>query len=291
MFLPRPAARCEPLPADLNEIVIVNPDAMQFYRLCRNATVGALLVVRAVSRAESVVSNKEEPGEMKLQNIYINRAPVGFAKAVLGGGLLIASQITSASGSGWSIVPYLGFSQLGDQAPSFAADGIAGGEADISIDSGFTGGVSIRYDYADSRWTSELGWEYRSNDATITSSDGSQLPGGNYASNTFLLTGRYALSEGSRFTPWIGGGLSVVQEIDLDSEGADSERSFSASGSIGFQVMAGVDYDITDRVYLSGELRYTSFTDLDLNEEGGDGQVSGLDYQPVTIGLGLGIRF
>lgn len=209
---------------------------------------------------------------------------------ILGSSLLLTGKTTHAN-DGWSIVPYIGFSQLGDQSPDIVADGIAEGGADVSVESGFTGGLSFRYDYTDSRWTSEIGWEYRSNDSTITSADGTELADGNYASNTFYLNGRYALTEGGRYTPWIGGGLSLIQEVDIDSEGSDGERSFEDSGAVGFQLMAGVNYDLSERFYLTSELRYTSFTDLDLGEEGGDGRVTGLDYQPVTAAVGIGIRF
>lgn len=212
-----------------------------------------------------------------------------IAAIVVGGSLATP---VHAAGDGWSAVPYIGLSQLGNQSPTLtnAAD-IADGSLDITVDSGFTAGLGIRYDYEDSRWTSEFGWEYRSNDSEIITADGSALPAGNYASNTFYLNGRYALAEGNRWTPWIGGGLSWVQEIDLDSEDTNGERSFSDSGSIGFQLMAGMDYDLSERLYLTSEIRYSSQTGLDLSEENGSGTVTGIDYQPVTLGLGVGSRF
>lgn len=214
-----------------------------------------------------------------------------LSKIALASSLIMTTSASHAAGEGWSVVPYFGFSQLGDQSPAISANDLAPGDADVAVDSGFVGGLSVRYDYADSRWNSEFGWEYRSNDSVITTNDGTELDDGNYASNTFYLNGRYSLTEGSKFTPWIGGGLSVVQEVDIDSEGASGERSFEDSGAIGFQLMAGVDFNITDRLYLTSELRYTSFTDLDLAEEDGNGLVTGLDYQPVTAGVGIGFRF
>lgn len=194
-----------------------------------------------------------------------------------------------AANNAWSVVPYLGLSQLGDQSPSLVDT--ESSELNVAVDSGFTAGLGLRYDYMNSRWSSEFAWEYRSNDISSTTADGSTLPEGNYASNIFYLNGRYALTEAKRWTPWVGGGLSWIQEIDLDSEGADSERSFSDSGSVGFQIMAGVDYDISERIYLSSELRYSSQSDLELKEEGGTGRISDIDYEPITLGLGIGFRF
>lgn len=204
---------------------------------------------------------------------------------------LLSPSLAQATGEGWSIVPQFGLSQLADQSPTINADSIAQGNSDIAVDQGFSAGLSLRYDYAGTPWTSEFGWEYRSNDAEITATDGTTLPDGNYASNTFYINGRYAILERGRLTPWVGGGISWIQEIDLDSENADGERSFSDSGGIGVQVMVGADYNLSDRFYLSGEIRYSSQTGLDLDEENGTGQVIGIDYQPLTLGLGLGYRF
>jgi len=197
------------------------------------------------------------------------------------------------------VVAGVGLSQLGDQSPFIAGatndatlPDIPDGAIDVAVDTGFAAGLSFRYDYPDSPWTSEFGWEYRSNDSEITLADGTDLPGGNYASNTFYLNGRYTFKSGRLLTPWVGAGLTWLQEVDLDSESGNAERSFSDGGSVGFQVMAGADYDINDRLYLTSELRYSSQRDLSLSEEGGAaGVVSEIDYQPFTVGIGLGVRF
>ena len=214
------------------------------------------------------------------------------AAAIVVSGSLLTAVTAHAAGEGWSIVPYVGTSQLGNQSPDLiGSDDLVDGGLDITVDTGFTAGVGLRYDYENSRWASEVGWEYRTNDSQTTTADGNVLPDGNYASNIFYLNGRYALTDGNRWTPWIGGGLTWIQEVDLDSEDANGERSFSESGFVGFQVMAGIDYDVSDRFYLTSELRYMSYNSLDLEEEGGNGRITNIDYQPVTLGLGFGIRF
>lgn len=200
---------------------------------------------------------------------------------------------STLAAEGWSVVPHVGLSLMQDQSPAIEGlENAANGGADVSLEDGFTAGLSGRYYYPDSRWVSEFGWEYRSNDSSITTADGNDLPDGNYASNIFYLNGRYRLTEGSKFTPWLGGGVTWTQEVDLDSEDAAGERSFSDSGSVGFQVMAGADYDLTERFYLTGELRYSTQTDIELREEGGGGgSVTEIDYQPLTLSVGVGVRF
>lgn len=215
--------------------------------------------------------------------------PVSLSCCVI---LLSAATSNSAKASGWSVVPHLGLSLMQDQNLNLEGFGAGqDGRAELSLDSGFAAGLSARYHYSDSRWVSEFGWEYRSNDAKITASDGSQLPGGNYASNIFYLNGRYRLVESQPITPWLGLGVLWTQEVDLDSENTAGERSFSDSGSIGYQLMAGVDYDLSERIYLTGEIRYSTQSGIDLNEENGTGAVTGIDYQPLTMSLGFGYRF
>jgi len=206
----------------------------------------------------------------------------------------LLSSIPSAHSAdkAWSLVPYIGASQVSDQQPSILnADAINDGQLDIAVDAGFTAGLGLRYQYKQSAWATEFGWEYRSNDSSITTAGNTELPSGNYASNIFYINGRYALTNKKRLTPWVGGGLTWIQELDLDSEGADGERSFSGSGSVGYQLMAGLDYELSDSLYLTSDLRYTSFSGIDLNEEGGNGRIVNIDYQPITVGLGLGYRF
>ncbi len=215
-----------------------------------------------------------------------------LAALAFSGTVMLLSPLAIAAGDHWSLVPHFGLSVLGDQsADVVGADGIDDGKSSIAVDQGFTAGLSVRYDYADSPWISEFGWEYRSNDSRATTAGGLLLPSGNYASNTFYINGRYVLSSGSRLSTWVGGGVTWLQEVDLDSEDAAGERSFSDSGSVGYQAMVGVDYELSSRFYLTGEFRYSNQTGLDLSEEGGDGSVNGIDYQPVTLGLGVGYRF
>ncbi len=199
---------------------------------------------------------------------------------------------THASDGGWSLVAHVGSSNIEDQSASIInATDITNGPAQVSLDSGFTAGLSVRHDYEGTPWISELGWEYRSNDAQTTTSDNTRLPDGNYASNIFFLNARYQLDSGPSLTPWVGAGITWVQEIDLDSEDPTGERSFSDSGATGYQLMLGADYQLTDNFYITGELRYSGMTGIDLTQEGGSGEVRNLDYQPITLGLGIGYQF
>lgn len=206
--------------------------------------------------------------------------------------LVLASQATAADREGLSVVPYVGASQLSDQSATLSNFDTGNGAADVQLESGFTAGLSLRYHFG-SPFSSEFGWEYRANDSVIVDADGQRLPGGNYASNIFYYNGRYDLPLGTgQLQPWLGGGVSIVQEVDLDSESAAGEVSFSDDGSIGFQLMVGLDLELGGPWYVTSELRYSDQRDLTLEpEEGGSGVVSDIDYQPLTLQLGIGYRF
>ncbi len=193
---------------------------------------------------------------------------------------------------GWSVVATVGSSSMTDQSPTLSGAEAADGRADLALDTGFAAGLAVRYNY-ESPWSSEIGWEYRSNDALITDASGAQLPSGNYASNIFYLNARYDLPVRSgNWQWWVGGGLTVSQEIDLDSESDAGETSFSDGGSIGYQFMAGADRALSDRWYVSTEVRYSAQRDLTLSaEEGASGEVTSLNYAPLTLQLGIGYRF
>ena len=196
-----------------------------------------------------------------------------------------------AADSGWSVVAHAGSSTIDDQSPIIAnSPGLTDGPAQVTLDAGFTAGLGVRYDYENSPWVSELGWEYRSNDAQTSTAD-STLPGGNYASNIFYINARYQIKTGHAISPWLGAGITWEQEIDLDSEGADGELSFSDGGSTGVQFLLGADYDLSDRIYLSGEIRYANTSGISLSQEDGAGEIRNLDYQPLTLAIGLGYRF
>ena len=190
----------------------------------------------------------------------------------------------------WYLKPTLGFSSRSNTS------GIANNSGDtesfsVDTDSGFVSGLTLGHRYGNN-WVSELGWEYRSNDSSTTFSNGRRFGEGDYASNTFFLNGIYELNNEQNWTPYVGGGLVLVQEIDIDLESAGEELSFSDSGNIGYQLFAGVNRKITDQWSVDVEVRYSSVSGIDLEGEAvTQGILSDLDYNSTTVQAGLRYRF
>ena len=192
---------------------------------------------------------------------------------------------------GWFVRPYVGFSQMSDLTGTTTNLGAVDGVSNIDIDSGFNAGIGLGYRY-NRNVAVEVAWEYRSNDSSVTLADGSVFPEGNYASNMFFLNGFYFLdTESAKWSPYIGGGLSWMQEIDIDLEQAATQTSLSGDGDFGYQVFAGIDYSIDDAWSVGGQIRYGSTTGINLEGEGNNGTYSDLDYRPTTLQVGLTYRY
>ena len=207
-------------------------------------------------------------------------------------GLILAMPATTlAEDSNWFVRPYVGLSQMSDLSADFEDIENLSGSADIDLDSGFTGGLGVGYRYTDN-FAVEFGWEYRSNDSSTTLADTAEFEDGNYASNIFYLNGHYAFEAQGKWQPYVGAGLTWIEEIDIDLERDGEELSYSGSGDTGYQIFAGVDYALTNDWTIQSELRYGSITGIDLDGESGDpGEITGLDYETTTLQVGLVYNF
>lgn len=192
----------------------------------------------------------------------------------------------------WFLRPYLGLSQVSNfEATANNVDGLTG-PAKIDLDTGYVTGIGIGYRYNENIAV-ELAWEYRSNDADVLVADQSLLSNGNYASNIFFINGHYHFNRQDNWQPYVGVGLSWVQEIDIDFERNGIESSYSSDGDTGYQLFAGVDYQLAPALALQTELRYGSITGIDLQQEEGNagGNFSNLDYKPFTLQAGIVYQF
>ena len=213
------------------------------------------------------------------------------SKLLAAAGLLLFTSAPALADDNWFVRPYVGLSQMSDLDSDFSNIDSLTGKADIELDSGFTGGIGVGYNYTDN-FAVEIGWEYRSNDSEVVLADTSEFDDGNYASNIFYLNGHYRFAPNGDSQPYVGAGLTLVEEIDIDLERGGDEISYSGDGEIGYQLFAGVDYRINPAWSVQGELRYGSITGIDLDGESGDpGQFEDIDYETTTLQLGLVYEF
>jgi opacity protein-like surface antigen len=189
----------------------------------------------------------------------------------------------------WYLKPTVGAAFL--SSSSFNQSGVAepGATGTGDFDSGYFAGIGFGYRF-DNGWSTDLTWEFRTNDLNeVSFSDGTRFTEGNYASNIFYLNGYYTFGtdQDRRWRPYLGAGLGYVQEIDIDLETGGVENSYSGDGELAYQVMGGIEYDLSDRWRLQGEARYVSVSGVDLDFEGAGtaAAITGIDYDGWTLGL------
>lgn len=186
----------------------------------------------------------------------------------------------------------VGFSWLADTSANAESVLSESGVADVNAGGGFNAGAGMGYQFSE-RIAAELSWEYRSHDSEVDLPSGMNVEEGDFASNTFAVSGLYYLRpESSTWRPYIGMGLVRVEEVDIDLLVNGNEQSFSASGDTGFQAMAGLEYRLNDALSIDTEFRYMNVSGITLEaEEGSVGTFTDIDYQPLTLQIGLKYQF
>jgi opacity protein-like surface antigen len=145
-------------------------------------------------------------------------------------------------------------------------------------------GAAMGYDYANSPFRSELEFIYRSGDAKTFAGGAS----GDFASTTFMVNGYYDFKAGGPLTPYLGAGAGYVTEIDFDISGGAGPGEYSDRGGFAWQAMGGINYALTNRIGLSGELRYFDAGTRTLS--GSAGQVKA-GYASFDAIVGVRYRF
>lgn len=197
---------------------------------------------------------------------------------LLTAGLYLPVHAESADGVFYGRI-FGGVSSLSDTDLSGASN------ESIGFDSGQIFGAAIGYDYGGSPFRSEFEFAYRTGDA-----DGSAGIEGDFASTTVALNGYYdfANTGSSKLTPYVGAGLAYVTEIDFDVEGGAATGEYNDTGVFGYQLMVGVDYAISQRWSLNGELRYFDAGSQSLSGSGG---LLKADYDTLDVLVGATFRY
>lgn len=192
----------------------------------------------------------------------------------------------------WNVKLYGGLSTLSNQQTNQTNVASPGSTGNINNDNGFMAGGSAGFNFTNNL-SIELAWDYRSNDSKTNFSDGSNFSDGNFASNIFFINSRYTFDSFSqtKIRPYVGAGLGYVEEIDIDLNSGGVERSYSKNNEIAYQFLAGASYPITEKIDLDAGLRYVLVDNIKLKSESGSGELSNVDYDPLSLVIGLSYKF
>ncbi len=216
----------------------------------------------------------------------------GRISGALGVALLSIVPAT-AQGEGLSDGLYLkgvaGFSLPDDT--SFTGTG--GSSGSIDLETGYAAGLALGYAFTDNI-IGELEYMYRSADIDSVSNTGFAT-GGDLASvivtaNALYQFDGWDMPVGDRFRPFLGLGIGVTQEADVDFSGGANTGSFETSGDFVYQLRAGANWELDANWVLSSELRYMDAGSLTFDAENSTGSLSA-DYQTTDLLFGIAYRF
>lgn len=190
--------------------------------------------------------------------------------------LALAAPTGQAQETGFYLRAFGSASQLNDTATT----GIAATQSDFS--SGLATGGAVGWSLPNRPLRIEGEYVYRTGDANGTLA-------GDFASTTVFVNGLYDFPVGGKIQPYAGVGLGYVTEIDWDVDAGPAAGEYTSRGGTAFQLIVGVQYDITDSFALTAEIRRVDAGRQEMTRS--DGQTLTADYVTQDVALGIAFRF
>lgn len=110
------------------------------------------------------------------------------------------------------------------------------------------------------------------------------------------LTLQYHLAPASKVRPYVGAGVNYTifysEKPSSGLETAVGPTDVNLKSSFGYAVQAGVDVDLTDRMFLNLDVKYIDMdTTARLDTTAIGTQRVKVSLDPIVVGVGLGMRF
>jgi outer membrane protein len=161
-----------------------------------------------------------------------------------------------------------------------------GGKVDFGSGIGFGMAVGQRYSNG---WAVELALDERGN---FLDRIGGVAVDGNVFSEVVFLNGYYRFPARGTVRPFIGAGLGYVVGMDIDVKRDGTEQEYSRQGGLAVQAIAGVEYSLSSRWSLSGDVRWSRMGSGTFKATtDGTVLIGKPKYQPVSLNLGVGFQF
>ena len=109
------------------------------------------------------------------------------------------------------------------------------------------------------------------------------------------LTVQYHFTPESKVRPYVGAGLNYTifynEKASSGLEAAVGDTHVKMDGSFGWAAQAGIDIDLTDKMFLNLDVKYIDMdTTATLRTTAIGTQKVDIDLDPVVVGVGIGFR-
>ncbi len=161
-----------------------------------------------------------------------------------------------------------------------------GGKVSLGEGIGFGAAVGRRYGNG---WAAELAWDERGN---FLKRVGGVAVDGNVFSSAVFLNGYYRFPVQTTVRPFLGAGLGYVLGLDIDVERDGTEQEYSRRGGMAVQAIAGVEYKLSTRWSLSGDVRWSRMGSGTFKATSAGTALTGEPkYQFLSLNLGVSVQF
>ena len=161
-----------------------------------------------------------------------------------------------------------------------------GGKVDFGRGIDFGAAVGWRFGNG---WAAELALDERGN---YLDSVGGVAVDGNVFSEVVFLNGYYRFPVRGALRPFLGAGLGYVVAFDIDVERNGTEQEYSRQGGVAVQAIAGLEYSLSPRWSLSGDVRWSRIGSGTFKATTAGNALSGKPkYQPLSLNLGASFLF
>ena len=193
----------------------------------------------------------------------------------------------------WYVTGSLGASLLSDPDADFTPKNGIERKGKLKVDSGMLFGGTVGYFLMpDLRLEGEI--VYRSNDISSTTVNGldrrqsdSDIASVMYMANIIKDFNGFSTSF-ANFKPYVGIGIGLAQETDIDASVNGNKREFSENNRFAYQALGGINWYYKSGWFAGAGLRYMDAGKPKLDGSAGDLEV---DYDGLSAELKLGFRF
>ncbi len=116
------------------------------------------------------------------------------------------------------------------------------------------------------------------------------VSGGKVAETKHLpptLSAQYHFNPGGKIRPYVGAGINVTLFFEEDTTGVLAASDLSLDTSVGAAAQLGMDFDITEKLFVNAEVRYIQ---IETKAKLDSTSLGDVEIDPWVFGVSLGLR-